>query len=170
MSFRFDVQGLDKMQKGAGVGARMLAEVWREILRGPFGQELLDDLRARTGDNANTGRLVSSMSVEDDGAEGVEIGVGKSVKNTRHGTERGRPSVGAVGTWLESGTKMHMIPNRVEYDTPLRIGGSWVQRVAHPGTRAARPMYKTLRVFRGDGERLLEKELNRRLGNKMGLS
>lgn len=166
MSFRFDIQGLDKMEKGAGVGARMLADVWREILRGPFGQEFLDDLKARTSDNTRSGKLLGSMSVQDDGSEGVEIGVGKGAKNARHNQNA---SIGAVGTWLESGTKMHMIPARIEYDTPLRIGGSWVQRVAHPGTRAARPMYKTLRVFKGDGERLLEKELDRRLGNKMGL-
>ncbi len=166
MSFRFDVQGLDKMERGAGVGARMLAEVWREILRGPFGQEFLDDLKARTSDNTRSGKLLGSMSVQDDGSEGVEIGVGKGAKNASHNKNA---SVGAVGTWLESGTKMHMIPSKMEYDTPLRIGGSWVQRVAHPGTRAARPMYKTLRVFKGDGERLLEKELDRRLGNKMGL-
>lgn len=167
MSFRFDIQGLERFQKGVALGARELADVWRDILRGPFGREFLQDLRARVSDNNRTGYTAGRLKVHDYGREGVEIGIA-SGDTARHPSSK-RANAKSVGVWLESGTRMHLIPTKVSPYNHMAFGGVVVSRVSHPGTKAARPMYKTLRVFRADGERLLERELDRRLAARMGL-
>ena len=166
MSFAFRIEGLAEFEKGLGVGQRMIAEVFRDILRGPFGQEFLEQLRIRVGDSSRTGFTASRLKVKDQGADGVEVGIPESDKARHPGSPRANAR--AVGVWLESGTRMHMIPTKMSPHRKVSFGGGTYSRVSHPGTRATRPMYRTLQVFRGDGERLLERELDRRLGTKMG--
>lgn len=168
MTYRITIDGLEEMMRGLGAGERLLAEVWRDILRGPFGDEFLQQLKIRVGDSVRTGYTLSRVRVEDKGADGVEIGIPSS-DTSRHPTSK-RASAKSVGVWLESGTRMHMIPTEVRPYNRVAFNGRVVSRVAHPGTRGTRPMYRTLQVFRGDAERLLERELERRLAVRMGLT
>lgn len=167
MSFTFRIEGLDEMMRGLGAGERMIAEVWRDIMRGPFGREFLEQLRIRVGDSTRTGYTLSRLRVEDAGSDGVEIGIPSS-DSSRHPASK-RANARSVGVWLESGTRMHLIPTEVTPYNRVAFNGRVVSRVAHPGTRGTRPMYRTLQVFRGDAERLLERELERRLAVRMGL-
>lgn len=164
---RFDIKGLDAMTRGLGVGERMIADVWRDILRGPFGEEFLQDLRARTADNVRTGYTVSRLKVTDRGKDGVEIGIPSDDTATHPASKRANAR--SVGVWLESGTSPHLIPTKVDAYNHLAFGGRVVSRATHPGMRATRPMFKTLRVFKSDAENLLLRELDRRLGGKMNL-
>lgn len=167
MSFKIHIDGLDELVKGLGAGHRMIAEVWRDILRGPFGDEFLRELKARVGDNTRTGFTLGRLKVEDYGADGVEVGIPTS--DTARHPSSSRANARSIGVWLESGTRMHLIPTKVAPYNRVAFNGRVVSRVAHPGTRASRPMYRTLQVYRGDAERLLERELERRLAVRMGL-
>lgn len=158
---------MDRFERGLGLGAREIADVWRTVLRGPFGREFLDDLKARAGDSRGTGYTISRMKVHDYASDGVEIGV-QSNDRAQHPTSK-RANARSIGVWLESGTRMHLIPTRVSAFNHVAFNGVVRSRVTHPGTKAARPMYKTLRVFRSEGERMLERELDRRLASRMGL-
>lgn len=163
-----EVEGLDEMLRGLGVGEREIAEVWRAILRGPFGVEFLQELKARTSDSRRTGYTLSRMKVSDHGADGVAIGI-PSDDTARHPSSP-RANARSIGVWLESGTRMHLIPTRVTPYNHMSFGGRVVSRVAHPGTKARRPMFRTLQLFKRDFEALFIRELNRRLAPKMGLS
>ena len=164
--FNLQVDGLEELVAGAGLGARQIAEVWRDILRGPFGAEFLQELRARASDNVRTGYTLSRMKVTDHGSEGVEIGVPQN-DDARHPGSK-YANARSVGVWLESGTRMHLIPTKVSRSNRLAFGGTVVSRVAHPGTRGSRPMFRTLQLFKRDFESLFIRELDRRLAPKMG--
>ncbi len=167
MSFRIKLEGLDELQAGANMGAREFAAVWRDILRGPFGQEFLRELKARTSDARRTGYTLGRMKVKDHGAEGVEIGI-PSDDTARHPSSR-RANAKSIGVWLESGTRMHYIPTKIAPYNRVAFNGRVVSRVAHPGTRAIRPMFRTLQLYRRDFATLFIRELDKRLAPKMGL-
>lgn len=164
-AFNLQVEGLEELTAGAGLGAREIADVWRSILRGPFGAEFLQELKARTSDNTRTGYTLAQMKVSDYGAEGVEIGIPDD--RTKHPSSP-RANVRSIGVWLESGTRMHMIPTKVSPYNRMAFGGTVVSRVSHPGTKASRPMFRTLQLFKRDFESLFIRELDRRLAPKMG--
>lgn len=164
---RIEIDGLDDLMRGVGRGADLLNEVMRDILRGPFGKELLAELRARTGDYTRSGYTLKRMRVADDGREGVAVGI--SDKDTQQHPHSKRASAKSIGVWLESGTRMHLIPTKVSPYRKLRVGGRVVSRVSHPGTRGHGIMKKSLKVYRGDFERTLIRELERRLGRKLGM-
>lgn len=171
-AFNMRVDGLDEMMNGLRLGEREIASVWRDILRGPFGAEFLQELKARAGDSRRTGATVAAMQAKDHGSEGVEIGIPAS-KTPHPGSYRssdGKPnaSLYSVGIWLESGTRMHLIPTKVERYNKMAFNGNVVSRVAHPGTKARRPMFRTLQLFKRDFEDLFIRELDRRLAVKMG--
>jgi hypothetical protein len=65
---------------------------------------------------------------------------------------------------------MHYIPTKITPYNKVAFNGRVVSRVAHPGTRPPRPMFRTLQLFRRDFAALFIKELDRRLAAKMGLS
>lgn len=167
-AFNVQVEGLDELTAGAGLGAREIADVWRSILRGPFGYEFLQELRARAGDNVRTGYTLSRMRASDHGSDGVEIGIPQD-DTARHPASK-YANAKSIGVWMESGTRMHLIPTKVTPYTKLSFGGTVVSRVAHPGTRASKPMFRTLQLFKRDFEALFIRELDRRLAPKMGLS
>lgn len=166
-AFNVRVDGLDEMLRGLDMGARQIADVWRDIMRGPFGAEFLSELKARTSDNVRTGYTLSQMRVSDHGNDGVEIGIPDD--RTKHPSSP-RANVRSIGVWLESGTRMHLIPTKVSPHRKVAFGGTVVSRVAHPGTKASKPMFRTLQLFRRDFEALFMRELDRRLAPKMGLS
>jgi len=168
VSFTVKLEGLDELQAGARMGAREFASVWRDILRGPFGQEFLDELKARTSDARRTGYTLSRMKAKDHGMDGVEIGIPES-DTARHPSSK-RASAKSIGVWLESGTRMHYIPTKITPYNKVAFNGRVVSRVMHPGTRPPRPMFRTLQLFRRDFAALFIKELDRRLAAKMGLS
>lgn len=162
---KLDIDGLDELVKGAGKGADLLREVMRDILRGPFGHELLRDMKARASDHIRSGYTISRMRVRDDGREGVQVGIASN-DTAQHPTSK-RANAKSIGVWLESGTRMHLIPTKVAPWTKLSFGGRVVSRVAHPGTRGHGIVAKTLKAARGDAEREILRELDRRLGAKM---
>lgn len=166
MAFKVRVDGLEELYRGLGLGAREIASVWRDIMRGPFGAEFLRELKARTSDARRTGYTLSRMSVKDAGMSGVEIGVPQSAREKHPGSPRANAY--SIGVWLESGTRMHMIPTKVTPYNHLSFGGRVVSRVAHPGTKAIRPMYRTLQLYRRDFANLFVRELDRRLAARMG--
>ena len=65
---------------------------------------------------------------------------------------------------------MHLIPTRVRRSSRLAFGGRVVSRVSHPGMRGARIMQTTLRVHRSESESLILREVERRLGPKIGVT
>jgi hypothetical protein len=164
--FYVDVEGLEELARGAGLGARQIADVWREIMRGPFGDEFLQELKARTSDARRTGYTLSRMKVNDHGADGVEIGI-PSDDTARHPASS-RANAKSVGVWLESGTRMHYIPTTISPYNKVAFNGVVVSRVAHPGTRATKPMFRTLQLYKRDWADRFIRELDRRLGAKMG--
>lgn len=165
---RLDVDGLDEMLRGLDKGADHLREVFRDILRGPFGDELLRDMKARASDFKRSTYTLSRMRVWDDGREGVQVGI-REDDTTQH-PRSPRANAKSIGIWLESGTRPHLIPTKVAPFRKLRFGGRVVSRVTHPGTRGHGIVAKTLRVARGDAERAILRELDRRLAHKMNLS
>jgi hypothetical protein len=167
VAFRIKLEGLDELQAGANMGAREFASVWRDIMRGPFGDEFLRELKARTSDSRRTGYTLSRMKVADSGKEGVEIGI-PSNDTAQHPFSK-RANAKSIGVWLESGARMHLIPTKITPYNRIAFNGRVVTQVAHPGMRATRPMYRTLQLFRKDFAELFIKELDRRLAVKMGL-
>lgn len=165
VGLKLDIEGLDEMLRGIDHGARLLREVVHEILRGPFGNELLDDMKARSGDNRRSGYTLSRMGVFGGGKDDVEIGIRQN--DTAQHPHSKRANAKSVGVWLESGTRMHLIPTRVSRYNKLKFGGRVVSRVTHPGTRGHGIVAKTLKYARGDAEREILRELDRRLGTKM---
>lgn len=166
-AFNVRVEGLDALMAGAALGAREIASVWRDILRGPFGAEFLQELRARASDNVRTGYTLSRMKVTDHGADGVEIGIPQS-DTARHPASK-YANARSVGVWLESGTRMHLAPTKISPYNHMQFGGRVVSQVAHPGTKASRPMFRTLQLFKRDFEAVFIRELDRRLAPKMGM-
>lgn len=168
MAFTVKLEGLDELQRGANMGAREFAEVWRDILRGPFGHEFLRELKARTSDSRRTGYTLSRMKVDDAGSDGVSIGIPED-DTAKHPASK-RANAKSIGVWLESGTRMHMIPTKISPYNHMAFNGRVVSRVAHPGTKATRPMFRTMQLFRRDFADLFIRELDRRLAVKMGLT
>jgi hypothetical protein len=166
VAFAIGFKGLDQVISGSGLAEREIASIWREIMRGPFGEEFLQELKARTSDSTRTGYTLSRLKIADGGAAGVLIGI-PSGDRARHPASK-RANAYSVGVWLESGTRMHMIPTRITPYNHLAFGGRVVSRVAHPGTKARRPMFRTLQLFRRDFEGLFTRELDRRLAPRMG--
>lgn len=164
---RLDIEGLDDLIRGLDKGADELRDVFREILRGPIGREILRDMKARASDFKRSTYTLSRMRLQDDGREGVSIGI--SDKDTKQHPFSPRANAKSIGIWLESGTRPHLIPTRVSRFRKLQFGGRVVSRVTHPGTRGHGIVAKTLKYSRGDVERELVKELDRRLGRKMNL-
>lgn len=144
---QFDIEGLDEMLRGLDRGADEFDEIMRDILRGPIGDELLREARARLMDHTRTGRTLADLKREDTG-DGVRVGV---IGQRQY-----------IGTFLESGTRMHIIePRRAQ---ALSLGsGRVVEEAVHPGTRANKIMGETMRVSRNDIESTLLRELDRRL-------
>jgi hypothetical protein len=167
VSFTVKLEGLDELQAGANMGAREFASVWRDILRGPFGDEFLRELKARTSDRRRTGYTLSRMKATDHGMDGVEIGV-PSGDTAQHPSSK-RANAKSIGVWLESGTRMHYIPTKITPYNKVAFNGRVVSRVMHPGTRPIRPMFRTLQLYRRDFASLFIRELDRRLAAKMGL-
>jgi hypothetical protein len=165
--FKLEAEGAEEMARGAGLGAKQIKEVWREIMRGPFGQDFLQELKARTSDRTRTGYTLSRMQVSDYGSDGVSVGIPED-DTGRHPASK-YASAKSIGVWIESGTRMHLIPTRVANYNAMNINGNMVARAVHPGTRGIRPVYRTLMVYRKDFERLFIDELDRRLSRKMGL-
>lgn len=165
---RLDIEGLDVMLRGLDKGSAMLREVLRDILRGPFGHELLRDMKARASDHIRTGYTISRMRVYDDGKDGVQVGI-RSDDTAQHPSSK-RANAKSVGVWLESGTRMHLMPTKISRSNRMSFGGRVVSRVAHPGTRGHGIVAKTLKYSRGDAEREIVRELDRRLGPKMNTS
>jgi len=170
--FNLRMEGLEELIAGLELGAREIASVWRDIMRGPFGNEFLQELKARTSDARRTGAIVRALKVADDGTDGVAIGIPQSAAphpaSISKKTGKANASLYSVGVWLESGTRMHMIPTKVTPYNHLSFGGRVVSRVAHPGTKAIRPMYRTLQLYRRDFANLFVRELDRRLAARMG--
>lgn len=164
---RLEVDGLEEMLRGVGKGADLLREVMRDILRGPFGDELLRDMKARTSDHKRSTYTLSRMRVFDDGREGVQVGI-RSDDTAQH-PRSPRANAKSIGVWLESGTRPHLIPTKVAPWKKLSFRGRVVSRVTHPGTRGHGIVAKTLKAARKDAEREIIDELNRRLGRKMNM-
>ena len=162
---RIEVEGIDEMIRGLDNGAKLIREVLRDILRGPFGHELLRDMKARASDHKRSTYTLSRMRVWDDGNEGVQVGI-RSDDTAQHPYSP-RANAKSIGIWLESGTRMHLIPTKIAPYNKVKVGGRVVSRVAHPGTRGHGIVAKTLKTARGDAEREILKELDRRLGPKM---
>jgi hypothetical protein len=164
---RMRIEGLDQLRGGAARASREFRNVMRDIMRGPFGDELERDLVARLRDNDRTGYTASRVRktpTRSLGSDGVEIGIPEGDR-AKHPSSP-RANARSIGIWLESGTRAHMIPT----NGPRRmmIGGRIIRtRIVHPGTKAYRPMGKTLRVFKYEAERLVVRELDRRLGPKL---
>lgn len=147
----FEIDGLDELVRGLERGADTFDEIMRDILRGPVGDELLHEARARLSDHVQTGRTLAALDRENT-ADGVRVGV---LGDRQH-----------IGTFLESGTRMHIIQPRSA--RALTLGsGRIVEEAVHPGTRANKIMGETLRVARNDVENQLLRELDRRLGRIM---
>lgn len=165
---RLSIDGLEELMRGVDRGADLLNEVMRDILRGPVGRELLDEMKARAGDYTKSGHTLKRMRVRDDGREGVAVGIPEN--DTEQHPYSKRANAKSIGVWLESGTRMHLIPTKVSPRRRLRVGGRVVSRVSHPGTRGHGIVKKSLKAYRGDVERTLVRELERRLGRKMNMT
>lgn len=160
------IENLDDVTRGFRNAPRVIDEVWREILRGPFGDEFLEELKARTSDATRTGYTLSRLRKHDAGPNGISIGIPSSDRATHPASKRANAY--SVGVWLESGTRMHYIPTKVTPYNHLAFGGGFASRVVHPGTRGLRPAFRTLQLFKGDAERLLLRELDRRASPRIG--
>lgn len=161
------VDGLAEMQRGVLMFDRLVDSVLRDILRGPAGRDIADELRSRIP--ARSGWTRSTIGVEDHGRQGVEVGITSRRGDQKHPASP-RANARSVGVWLESGAHMHLIPTRVRKSNRMAFGGRVVTRVSHPGTRARRVMGNTLRVHRAATEKLIMAELEKRLGRKMGMT
>lgn len=167
VGMKLSIDGLDELLSGSKRGGDLLNETMRDILRGPVGNDILRELKARTGDYKRTGYTLKQMRVADDGRDGVAVGI--PANDTKQHPHSPRANAKSIGVWLESGTRPHLIPTKVSKFTRLRVGGRVVSRVTHPGTRGHGIMKKTLKAYRGDVERVLVRELERRLGRKMNM-
>lgn len=165
VGIRLDIEGLEQLIAGTRNFERLIDEVMRDILRGPAGRDIADELRARIP--VRSGWTRSQIGVDDRGRQGVEVGITSKHGDTKHPASP-RANARSVGVWLESGTRMHLIPTRERPRTRMAFSGRVVTRVSHPGTRARRVMGTTLRVHRASTEQLVVRELERRLGRKIG--
>lgn len=165
---KVSIDGLDELLSGTKRGADLLNDTMRDILRGPIGRDILEDLKARTGDYKRSGYTLKQMKVQDDGRDGVAVGIPQNA-TTQH-PHSPRANAKSIGVWLESGTRPHLIPTKVSPYRKLSFGGRVVSRVTHPGTRGHGIMKKTLKVYRQDVESVLVRELERRLGRKMNMT
>lgn len=158
---QFDVEGLEALASSSKHFSRELRDVMREVLRGPWGREVLEQLRAEVSDSRRTGFSQGTLDVVDHADGGVSVGADPRRGDMKHPHSE-RANVNSILTWLESGVRPHLIPTRVKSRTFLSFGGRVVRRVVHPGFRARRPMKRTLRVFASEGEKLVLDELMRR--------
>lgn len=166
---RVNVEGLDELLRGVKRADDIINDVMREILRGPFGDDLKRDIKARMSDHIRTTWTIAQVGVDDYGTAGVEIGITRAQGDAKHPSSP-RANARSIGVWLESGTRMHLIPTRVRRTSRLAFNGRVVSRVSHPGMRGARIMQTTLRVHRSESESLILREVERRLGPKIGVT
>ena len=162
------IEGLEKYKGGLDAVYRLMPEVMRDILRGPFGEEFEQQIKALMSDHTRTGYTRSRVSNWDSGSDGVEIGI-KGSDTATHPSSK-RANARSVGVWLESGTRMHLIPTKIAPYTKMSFGGGVYSRVNHPGHRGYRIMGRTLRTFRRSAEELIIRELDRRLGPRIGMT
>ena len=163
--FGVEVEGLEELIRGSSNGYKLLRGVMRDVLRGPVGDDILRELRARLSDHTRSGSTLRQLRRGDDGSDGVKIGV--------FGDRQ------FVATFLESGTKPHIInpgarnKNASQYKKfragALNINGRWVTHVQHPGTRRHRIAQTTLRVLKNDIETAIVRGMEDRLEPKMGM-
>lgn len=129
------VVGLEEFEAKVREVGTTIADQTFKIMKGDFGDLLLQQIKATTSDYSRTGKLVGS----------IKKTVYNSEKNVTVGAVGDRMH---IGTWLESGTRMHLIPTNSK-SLPIRINNGFVNKVVnHPGTSARRPAYKALRALR----------------------
>jgi hypothetical protein len=169
-NLQIEIEGLEEIRRGLANFAAQRNQVLRDVLRGPWGRQvlnMLDTMMMRYDDSGWTRRQLD-MHEQPDGS--VEVGVASDVAEKKH-PYHSRANIRSIGTWLESGVKPHRIPRRVKKRrTVLAFGGRVVSAVEHPGFRARRPMGKLLRVHAKEGERLVMEELAARLEKQMQLA
>lgn len=163
------IEGLDELLRGVRNAENLLNDVLRDILRGPLGESIKRDVKARMSDHIRSGWTIAQVGVDDRGTAGVEIGITRARGDAKHPSSP-RANARSIGVWLESGARMHMIPTRVRRSSRLAFGGRVVSRVAHPGMRGSRIMQTTLRVHRSEAESLILREVERRLAPRIGVS
>ena len=157
---RLNVAGAELVAKGSANAARMIDDAIAQIMRGPVGAQIEDSIKALTP--ARTGYTKGRVKRVDKG-KGVEIGIPEGDKAKHPHSPRGNAR--SIGIWLESGTQAHWIPRKIRPGRPMIINGNPVfGQVRHPGTKAVRPVGKTLRAHKEPLERMLIRELDRRVG------
>jgi len=148
------------MLKDVGITAKQLPELATKILNGKFGDELLMNVRARTGDNVDTGFTLSHVGKWRD-AKGVSVGIDPRHGGLAKSPAHPRSNAYAVGVWLESGIKPHMIPKSGEPGL-LTFGGQsrWVL-IEHPGFRATMPAFRSMQAMASTFTSIFTEELDR---------
>jgi len=160
------IEGLDEFRRGLHDFSRQLDEVLNEILRGPWGEELLDQVRAELSDHRDTGETMKHLGIWQAQGGAVYVGHEQSAQWKKH-PFHSRANFASIMTWLESGTKRHMIPSKVIPGRVVKVQGRYYSQVEHLGTKPQRVMKSSLRVFAAEGERLVLDKLRERLELQM---
>lgn len=160
---QFDItfDGLDEMVAGLDRGIRELDDALRRVLAGDAGRviELAAKQRA-------PGSLRGQIRTVDKGSMGVQIGVPKDAGDHPSGAP-----YQSIATWVESGVGPHfMQPRSGRNHNVLRFDGRYAANVMHPGQRAQRVMGTALRSAEGRAQEALRRELEQRMGNRMGMT
>lgn len=159
---QFDLyfDGLDEMVRGLDRGIRDLDDALREVLRGDAGRVIQMAAKQRA-----PGSLRGQIQIADKGSMGVQIGVPRDAGDHPSGVPYQH-----VATWVESGVPPHFIqPKSGRRKNVLRFDGRFAANVMHPGQRAQRVMGTSLRSAEGRAQEALRRELEQRMGDRMGM-
>lgn len=165
----FDIEGLDEFRTGLANFAQQLEQVLDEILRGPWGEELLEQVRAELDDHRQSGLTQRHLGIWQTMRGVTYVGHEKSAMWEKH-PKHSRANFASIMRWLESGTKRHMIPEKAVAGRVVKFRGQYYSQVEHPGQKASRPMRRSLRVFASEGERLVLEKLRERLESQLRAS
>lgn len=163
---RFELEGFEELLRGLKNADRHIAGALRDALKGPWGREVVAELKLRLlGTSKRTGYTASTIGIHEDAMSGeVEVGAHSEVREKKHPSSE-RANVRSILTWIESGVAPHTI--RVRGRRVLAFGGRVVKHVEHPGFRARRPMRKTLRATQAEGEDMVLEYLVERIDREL---
>lgn len=146
---KIKVEGLDRLERDLRRLGKTLPEIVIDALHGDAGEIIQGEAKRRI--NSRTGKTAADIKV----------------RPLRRGVAVGYDGEQHVGTWLESGTQMHIIAPLKE--KALRMAsGTVVEKSVHPGTKPQRIMSKTLKAVQPEVERVILDHIDRALGHSDG--
>lgn len=150
------IEGVEQMQRDLEGGARELYGLIVDAMDGPVGDELLAEARERMSRHRRTGYTERQMRRVRDG-NNVLIGI---QPDSGDHPVSGMPYQ-SIGTWIESGTRPHMIPRKGFALLRFEDGG-FAMFADHPGFRGRGVMRWSIRTVQPTAEDKLRREVDKR--------